>query len=610
MMLRAFWTAVLVLGVLGPPMPAQRFPPGYVDPAPLLAAAAAEIGEANLKCITFAGTGYAGAVGQTFENAVNIDWPRIERPDQLHPHHQLGNGDQQRDIRSQPGLNPASWKYGLGWQGGTPMQKVTRQTHIVSGDKAWHMDGDGPPVAVPPELAELYRLDLWLNPPGFLKAARLPGANPIAFWRWEQIEKGRDGNVVTPEQVHVVAITMFGKYRVDATINSRNQIQRIKTTVSEPALGDFNIEHESTNQIDVRQREVADRLAFAPGMGRQLAVLPPEHRPQRLRRASSRTCSRTSAPIRCPCRRRWPRRPSPLTRDRRQDGQWRLPDSAAAPANSYLVEFDDFVAVFEAPGNEARSLAVIEQIAKLAPDKPIRWLISSHPHFDHIGGLRTYLHIGATIVAHMNNIAFLNRDVLNYEPRTVAPDIVSRWPPTEVAEGYNYEAVQENYVITDDTRILHVYYVQPLQHVAGHADGVPAGRAHRVQADLFDTHEPPRAAQLPAMRSLATQVERMKLACRHRGAGARQAGAVEHVCRRPEGPGRAKVTSVEDDFREVPALKRSPHDPGRSGVCRPVDVPRERCRHRGGPSVSGRSASSARGAVAGSAGLRSRQARR
>ena len=56
------------------------------------------------------------------------------------------------------------------------------------------------------------------------------------------------------------------------------------------------------------------------------------------------------------------------------------------PANSYMVEFNDFVAVFEAPGSEERSLAVIEQIAKLAPDKPIRWLISSHPHFDHIGG--------------------------------------------------------------------------------------------------------------------------------------------------------------------------------------------------------------------------------
>ena len=121
------------------------------------------------------------------------------------------------------------------------------------------------------------------------------------------------------------------------------------------------------------------------------------------------------------------------------------------PANSYMIEFDNFVAVFEAPGSEERSLAVIEQIAKLAPNKPIRWLISSHPHFDHIGGIRTYNHIGATIVMHMNNVDFMNHDVLTYTPRTVKPDIMSLWPPTEVAEGYNYEAIQENFVITDDT---------------------------------------------------------------------------------------------------------------------------------------------------------------
>ena len=88
------------------------------------------------------------------------------------------------------------------------------------------------------------------------------------------------------------------------------------------------------------------------------------------------------------------------------------------PANSYMVEFNDFVAVFEAPVNEKRSLAVIEEVVKLAPNKPIRWLIR---HFDHIGGLRTYLHIGSTIVTHMQNLEFLNRDVLTYEPRTVEP---------------------------------------------------------------------------------------------------------------------------------------------------------------------------------------------
>ena len=45
--------------------------------------------------------------------------------------------------------------------------------------------------------------------------------------------------------------------------------------------------------------------------------------------------------------------------------------------------------------------------------------------------------------------------------------MVSRWPPTELFEGYNIEAVRENYVITDGTRIMQMYYVHPLQHAEG-----------------------------------------------------------------------------------------------------------------------------------------------
>ena len=77
-MRRSLLAAAALVALVGVQLVAQRFPPGYVDPAPLLAAAAKEIGEATLKCITFSGTGYGGAVGQTFENAVNIDWPRID----------------------------------------------------------------------------------------------------------------------------------------------------------------------------------------------------------------------------------------------------------------------------------------------------------------------------------------------------------------------------------------------------------------------------------------------------------------------------------------------------------------------------------------------------
>ena len=75
----------------------------------------------------------------------------------------------------------------------------------------------------------------------------MPGANPVAVWRWELGEMGRDGPTTDPEKVTVVSIQMLGKYRVDATINKENMLQRIHTWVPDPVLGDMNYEHEFTN---------------------------------------------------------------------------------------------------------------------------------------------------------------------------------------------------------------------------------------------------------------------------------------------------------------------------------------------------------------------------
>ena len=279
--------------------------------------------------------------------------------------------------------------------------------------------------------------------------------------------------------------------------------------MNDPVLGDFNIEHESTNQAqfgDVKwptawhsHQGWDDNWQFygtSTGHNAYGGDFP-DVRPHEC-----------GDPVPVPAAVANANFATPVTVEEMADGVYQL---GGGPANSYMIEFDNFVAVFEAPTDEARSLAVIEEIARLAPDKPIRWLITSHPHFDHIGGLRTYLHIGSTIVTHMINLEFLNKDVLTYHARTVKPDIVSMWPPTELAEGYNYEAIQESYVITDDTRILRVLYVQPLNHVNGMLMAYLPAEGIAFQADLFDTHEPPKAAQLSSMRSLDNQVKRMNL---------------------------------------------------------------------------------------------------
>ena len=137
---------LVVVVLLTAALHAQSFPPGYVDPAPILAAASREIGEAGLRCVTMSGTGYAGAVGQAFESAVNVDWPRIDALASYRRTIDFEHRTIVEEFDRKPGLNPASWKYGLGWQDGTPLQKQPHQTFVVSGDHGWHIDGAGGPL--------------------------------------------------------------------------------------------------------------------------------------------------------------------------------------------------------------------------------------------------------------------------------------------------------------------------------------------------------------------------------------------------------------------------------------------------------------------------------
>jgi glyoxylase-like metal-dependent hydrolase (beta-lactamase superfamily II) len=170
---------------------------------------------------------------------------------------------------------------------------------------------------------------------------------------------------------------------------------------------------------------------------------------------------------------------------------------AGGSHHSVAVEFRDFTTLVEAPQNEQRTLAVIEAVYKAIPNKPIRYVVNSHHHFDHLGGIRAAFHEGATIVAHQSNRDFLKQEVLSYAPRTLEPDRLSLYPPTEFAEGYQFETVDTKNTISDGTRTLDVYYVQGNPHAEGMLMAYLPSEKILIEADIYTP--PAQDAPMPPM---------------------------------------------------------------------------------------------------------------
>ena len=142
--------------------------------------------------------------------------------------------------------------------------------------------------------------------------------------------------------------------------------------------------------------------------------------------------------------------------------------------NSFVIEMADHLVIFEPPLFEARSEAVIAAAEKLVPGKPIRHIVLSHFHDDHMGGVRTYASEGASVVVHSSAGDYI-RAVLG-QRRTLEPDRLelARRDGRKIEPAVMF--VEDALTLTDGTREIKLYRV-PNMHVSGMLTGyVPDAR--------------------------------------------------------------------------------------------------------------------------------------
>ena len=134
--------------------------------------------------------------------------------------------------------------------------------------------------------------------------------------------------------------------------------------------------------------------------------------------------------------------------------------------------------VIEAPQDETRSLAVIAKVKEVIPGKPIRFIVNTHHHFDHAGGLRTYVDEGAAIVTQVMNKAYY--EMAWAAPRTLNPDRLSKSKKTRT-----YQTYTDKQVLTDGARRIEVHRIANNPHDDGFAMVYLPTEKILIEADAF-----------------------------------------------------------------------------------------------------------------------------
>jgi glyoxylase-like metal-dependent hydrolase (beta-lactamase superfamily II) len=410
----------------------------------------------NPKSIQFSATGMNAFFGQAL--SAGKEWPRRD----LTSYTRAINYDAKSSREEMTFAQPV-----FGGQ---------QQNAEVNGDKAWNLGATGPNPQ--PAAAEERQLQIWLTPHGFLKGALAAGNATI--------REGEAGS-------RLITFKALGKYDVTGTIDSNNMVTKVETTEANPVLGDMPVVATYSDYKDFSGVKFPTKIVQTQG-GFPVWEL-------------TITNVQPNAPADLPIPDKVQSAAAPAVKvdtTRWGDGIWFL---SGGSHHSLVVEFKDYIAVIEAPLNEERSMAVLAEAKKLVPNKPVKYVISTHHHFDHSGGLRTYVAEDAIVVTHESNKEFFEKTF--QAPATLEPDAQSKAPKPAALQ-----TVSDKWVLTDGKQTIEVYATQGDTHTDELLVAYLPGPRILVEADAYSPgppNTPPPSPAPPNALNLYNNIQRLKL---------------------------------------------------------------------------------------------------
>ncbi|HEY3137081.1 MAG TPA: MBL fold metallo-hydrolase, partial [Blastocatellia bacterium] len=436
-----------------------------------LQAASQTMGADGLKSIQYSGSGYNFALGQSVNP--RAPWPKFNVKSYTRVINYETASSREEMVRTQFENPPRGG-------GAQPIIGEQRQVLAVggSGTFAWNVAGDT--ATSVPATAEERALQIWLTSHGFLKSAQTSAPRITT-------------RTVGGHKMHTVSFLCSGKFKVRGTINDQNLVERVETRIANPVLGDMLTVTTYSDYKDFDGIKFPTRIVQSQGGFPVLDLTITE------------VMANAPADIQAPDSVRAGSAPTVRVETQKiADGVWYL---TGGTHHSAAVEFKDHVVVIEGPQNEERSLAVIAEVKKLAPNKPIRYLVNTHHHFDHSGGIRAFGAEGATIVTHQINKAFYER--ASRAPRTLGPDKLSQ-PGKPMA----IVTMRDKMVLSDGARVLELHHIRGNLHNDGIIMAYLPKEKILIEADVFtppapNTPAPP--TPNPFTVNLYENLQRLKL---------------------------------------------------------------------------------------------------
>lgn len=434
------------------------------------------MGYDQLKSIEYSGSGVEGtAMGQAQSAAKG--WPHFTLKTYTRYIDVNAGTGQQTALRSRPAEPDGQ----LAGGGGLAPVPEAQNTTVIGANAGWNA-----------------KLDVALSPPGFLKLASTASNATVS----QRTVNGKKYTVVSfpVEQKAPSGVP----YTVSGYIDSQNMVVKVETKVEDAVIGDMLVEQSYSDYkdfggvkfpmkivqtraglawtdltvTDVKPNASAPAAPAAGGRGGRGgggSGAAAEGRGQAAGRGS---------------------RGAPAAEGRGGGGGRGGAPAAAAVTSKKLgegiylitggyrsvaVEMKDHIVLLEAPQSEMTATSIIAEVKKAIPNKPIKYVVNTHTHSDHSGGLRAAVAEGAIIITHESNKPLYEKWFTN--SRTLLmPDKMS-----QSEKKAKFEYIGEKKVLKDSMNTIELYHIK-----AAHAEDLLIAYLPSIKAVFeADAFNPP-----------------------------------------------------------------------------------------------------------------------